>query len=48
MSVQVHFGTPQDNFKRLIRELQEEFDYVCEDNDQLYEQLKPWSVVLND
>ena len=43
MSVQVHFGTPQDNFKRLIQELKEEFDYVCEDNDQLYEQLNSWN-----
>lgn len=39
----IHIGAPEENFKKLQQCLQEEFDYVCKENEDLVKALKDWN-----
>lgn len=39
----IRMGTPEENFKKLLQCLQEEFDYVCEEKRRLYQTLTEWN-----
>lgn len=42
-SFEVLFGTPEGRFKKALEYIQEEFDYVCEENERLAKSLMEWN-----